>query len=151
MLVLQIMVPSGLLQISHKLEKLWRHNFLTWRYRHFFFFFFWGCLISLVNFSYWSKFHVNIISFSGVMTILFYTGLTRNLEIGNIPVWVFPWRLGQFRDTKFRQDASNKMLLNAAKCKAYSFYSFWVTKRKPKGGWRGEVELFPTQVRVKLL
>ena len=45
--------------------------------------FFWRCFVSLVKFSYWSKFHVNIITGSGVMTIFFYKGLTRNSEIGN--------------------------------------------------------------------
>ena len=40
----------------------------------------------LVKFSYWSKFHVNIITDSRVMPILFYKGLTRNPEIGNTPV-----------------------------------------------------------------
>ena len=34
--------------------------------------------VSLVKFSYWSKFHVNIIIGSAVMTIFFYKGLTRN-------------------------------------------------------------------------
>ena len=43
-----------------------------------------------VKFSYWSKFHVNIITGSEVMTIFFYKGLTRNPETGNTPVWVFP-------------------------------------------------------------
>ena len=33
--------------------------------------------------SYWSKFHVNIITGSRIMTIFFYKGLTRNPEIGN--------------------------------------------------------------------
>ena len=41
----------------------------------------------LVN---WSKFHVNIITDSGIMTIFFYKGLTRNPEIGNTSVWVLP-------------------------------------------------------------
>ena len=42
------------------------------------------------------KFHVNIITSSGVMTIFFSKGLTRNPEIGNTPVCVLPdiWRLG---------------------------------------------------------
>ena len=44
------------------------------------------CFASLVKFSYWSKFHLNIITGSGVMTIYFYKGLTRNPEIGNTPV-----------------------------------------------------------------
>ena len=35
---------------------------------------------------YCSKFHVNIITGSGIMTIFFYNGLTRNPEIGNAPV-----------------------------------------------------------------
>ena len=49
------------------------------------------------KFSYWFKFHVIIAT--GVMTTSFYNGLTRNLEIGNIPIWIFPniWKLGQVR------------------------------------------------------
>ena len=39
------------------------------------------CFVSLV--SYWSKFHLNIITSSGVMTIYFYSGLTRNPEFEN--------------------------------------------------------------------
>ena len=42
--------------------------------------FFRGCFLSLVNFSYWSKFYVNIITGLGVMTIFFIKGLTRNPE-----------------------------------------------------------------------
>ena len=45
----------------------------------------------LVNFSYASKFHVNIITASGIMTIFFYKGLTRNPEIGNTPIWFRDW------------------------------------------------------------
>ena len=48
--------------------------------------FFRGCCVSLVKFSYWSEFHVNIITSSGIMTIFFYKGLTRNPEIGNTHV-----------------------------------------------------------------
>ena len=44
------------------------------------------CFVSLIKFSYWSRFHVNIITGSGIMTIFFYKGLTRNPEIGNTPV-----------------------------------------------------------------
>ena len=49
--------------------------------------FFWRRFVSLVKFSYWSKFHVNIINtiaVSAVVTIFFYKGLTRNLEIENL-------------------------------------------------------------------
>ena len=42
--------------------------------------------VFLVKFSYWFKFHVNIIIGSGVMTIFFYKGLTSNPEIGNTQV-----------------------------------------------------------------
>ena len=62
------------------------------------------------------------------------------------------WRLGQVMDTKFGTNVANRMLLNAAKFQSYSFYRFWVIKRKPTGG----VKLPPappppstTQIRVK--
>ena len=79
------------------------------------------CQVQLLN-----KFHVNIITGSGVMTVSFYKGLTRNLEIGDATVWVLPniWRLRRVRDTKCSTKFSNKMLLNSAKCQSYSFYSF---------------------------
>ena len=84
------------------------------------FFFFLTWRVSLAKCSYWYKFHVNIIAGSGVMTIFNYKGLTRNPEIGNSSIWVFPniWRLGQVRDTKFNTNTnvSNEMLLNAVKC-----------------------------------
>ena len=97
--------------------------------------FFWRCFVSLVKFTYWSRFHVNIITGSGIMAIFFYKGLTRNPEIGNTPIWVLPniWRLGQVMDTKFGTNVSNRMLLNAAKFQGYSFYRFWVIKGKPTG------------------
>ena len=124
---------SGRLQIGQKSEKWqWRHNFPTWRQRQFF----WRYFVSLVKFSYWSKFHVNIMTSSGIMTIFFYKGLTRNPEIGNTFVWVLPniWRLGRVMDTKFGTNVSIRMLLNAAKFQGYSLYRFWVIKRKPTGG-----------------
>ena len=82
--------------------------------------------VSIVKFKHWSKFRVNIITGSGVMTILFNKRLTKNLEIGNTPIWVLPniWRMGQVRDTKFGTNISNKMLLNAEKYQGYSFYCF---------------------------
>ena len=79
--------------------------------------FFWRYFVSLVKFSYWSKFLVDIITGFGVVTIYFYKGLTRNSEIGNTSVWVLP----------------NKILLNATKCQGYSFYRFWVIRGKPTG------------------
>ena len=98
--------------------------------------FFWRCFVSLVKFSYWPKFHVNIITGSETLTIFFYKGLTRNLEIGNTPVWALPniWRLGRVMDTKFGRNVSNRILLKAAKFQGYSFYCFWVIKGKPTEG-----------------
>ena len=50
------------------------------------------------------------------MTIFFYKGLTRNLEIGNTPSEFCPIsRLGQVRDTK-----SSRNVFNGAKCQGYS-------------------------------
>ena len=97
---------------------------------------FWRGFVSLVISSYWSKFQVNIITGSGIMTIFFYKGLARNPEIGNTPVWVLPniWRLGRVMDTKFGTNVSNRMLLNAVKFQGYSFYRFWVINWKPTGG-----------------
>ena len=86
--------------------------------------------VPLVKFNYWSKFHVNIITGSGVMTLSFYKRLTRNPEIGNIPVWVLPniWNLKQARNTKLGTNVSINMLLKAAKYQGYSFNRFWVIK-----------------------
>ena len=107
---------------------------------------FWCCFSSLVKFSYLSKFHVNIITSSGVMTISFCKRLTRNPEIGNIPVWVLPniWRLGQVKNSKFGTNVSNKILLNAAKSQGYSFNRIWVIEGKPTGGKK----LPPNQITV---
>ena len=84
----------------------------------------WRDFVSLVKSSYCSRFHVNIITGFGVMTVFFYKGLTRNPEIGNITgnittnLSVLPnaWRLGQDRNIKFDTNVSNKMLLNTEKC-----------------------------------
>ena len=97
-------------------------------------------LFLLFKFSSWFKFHVNIITGSGVTTMLFYKGLTRNPEIGNTPIW----RLGRIKNTKFDTNVSNEMLLNAAKCQGYSFYRFWVIRGKPTG----EIKLPPCALRL---
>ena len=94
--------------------------------------FFWRLFVSLVKVSCWSKFHVNIITSSGIMTIFFYKGLTRNPEIRNCPVLVLPniWRLGwvmEIKFTKFVMNISNRMLLNDAKLglQLLPFLSYW--------------------------
>ena len=71
---------SGLLQIGQKSKKWqWCCYLSTRRHRQSF----WRCFVSLDKFSYWSKFHVNIITDPGVMTIFCYKGWPeiRKLEI----------------------------------------------------------------------
>ena len=84
--------------------------------------FFWCCIISPVKFSYWSKFHVNSINGSEVMTTFCYMGLTRNRKIGHTHFGVLSniWRLGQVRDTKLGSNVSIEML-HAAKWRVASF------------------------------
>ena len=97
-----------------------------------------SCRASLVKLSYWSKFYVNIITGSGVMTIFVYKKLTRKRKIWNNPVWVLPkiWKLGHVRDDKLGTNVPNEMLFNTAKCQGYNFWRFWVIKGKPTGGFQ---------------
>ena len=108
--------------------------------------FFWRCFVSLGKFSYWSKFHVNIISGSGVMAIYFYKGLTRHSGIGNTPVWVLPniWRLARVRITKFGTNVSDKCywILQNARVTALIVYFL----RDNQQG----VKITPTQIKVNL-
>ena len=92
--------------------------------------------VSLVNFSYWCKFHIGVITGSGVKTISFYKQLTRYPETRNNPFWVLPniWRLERVWNTKFGKKVSNKMLVSAAEWQSYSFYQFWGMNRKPTVG-----------------
>ena len=94
--------------------------------------FFWCYFASLVKFSYWSKFQVNIITSSRVTFIRDWPEICK---IGNTPIWVLPniWGLGQVRDIKFGTDVPNKMLLNAGKYQGFNFYCFWVIKRNQQG------------------
>ena len=96
-------------------------NASNWSWRQIF----WRCFDFLVKFSYWSKFYVNIISGSAVVTVFFYKGLTRNAEIANTPVGILPniLRLERISGTTFGTDVSNEMLLNAAKYQRYSYES----------------------------
>ena len=65
----------------------------------------------VLRFSYfWSKFYVKVTSSSGVLTIFFYKGLTRNPEITSKPVWdLFKvFNLEQVRTTKCDTYVSNQ-------------------------------------------
>ena len=112
-------------------KKTTRHRLPKWRYHQFF----WRCRVSLVKFSYWSKFHVSIITGSRVMTIFVYKELIKNSEIGNTLIWVLSHtcRLGQVSDTKFDTNFSSIKLLNTEKRQGYSFHHLWVIKGKPTG------------------
>ena len=98
--------------------------------------FFWQCRISSVNFCYWSKFHVNIITGSRVLTIFLHIGLTRKKypRLILLNIWRLGW-LNLVRVDKFATNVSHEKLLNAAKRQGYSFYHSWVIKGEPtKGG-----------------
>ena len=102
---------------------------------------FWRCFVSFVKFRYGSKFHVIVISGSRIMTIFFYTGLTRNPEIRNTPVWVFHniWRLGRVMDTKIYTNVCNRTFLNAAKCQSYYLnVVFELLRENQLGGGKGK-------------
>ena len=94
--------------------------------------FFWR-FVFLVKFSCWFKFHVNIVTGSGVMTTFVHKrkGLTRNPEIGNTSVQVLPkiWRLSGVRDTKFGRNVSKEKLFNAAKYRGSEFSSYEIELR----------------------
>ena len=110
------------------------------------------CRVFLAKFSYWSMFHVNIMTGSGFMTIFVYKRLTRNPEIGITSDWVLPniSRLGWVRVTKCGRNVSNKKLLNDTKCQIgvkFVVFSFSVNstsqdvtiisvKKTPSFSWR---------------
>ena len=107
-------LACGWLQIRHKSGK--KNNDVTIFWHDIKINFFWCCRVFLVKFSYWSKFHVNIMTEYGVMILFIDKGLTRNPEIGNTPDWVLHsiWRLVQVRDTKAGTNVSNEKVLNTA-------------------------------------
>ena len=109
----------------------------------------WRSFVSLVKFSYWSKFPFNITTGSGFMTIFSFQFSSMSSKSGNrnTPVWVLPniWRLTRVRDIRFGKNVCNKMLLNDAKCWGYSFYYFWVIKGKTGG----KITHPPPRLRLK--
>ena len=52
----------------------WKNDDDTIICQHIIIKYFWHCHISLVRFSYWSKFHVSIMTGSGVVTFFVYEG-----------------------------------------------------------------------------
>ena len=103
--------------------------------------FFWHCFVSLVRFSYWSKFHVNIITGSGVMTILVYKRLTRIWKSEILPSGFFPisgncgelW-IPNLAPMSLISYWILQKLLNSVKHQGYNIYRFLVTRGKSTGG-----------------
>ena len=63
--------------------------------------------------------------------------LTKNPDIENIPVWDLSniWRQGQFRDTKFSMNASNKMLVIVQNARFTGFFLSYLEKQNKGRGW----------------
>ena len=117
---------SGLIQISHISKKWqWRHNLLTCRHRQTFL----CCRVSLVTFSYWSKFHINIITGSGVP------------EIGNTLVWAMPniWRLEWGKIPNFARMSLTKScwILENTRVTAFIIIELLREKEQEGGGMGG--------------
>ena len=121
---------------------------MTWRHRKFF----WRRFVSLVNFSYWSKFHVNIIIGSGVMTIFFYKGLTRNLESQIAPFEFCPVSgdLGELGMPNLAWMSLVKCywMLQNARVTGFTVSELLRENQQERGG--GGVHYLPIQMRVKL-
>ena len=77
-----IRLPDSCRFLVNQKKRQWRYNLSTRDHRRFFF---WRWCVSLTKFSYWSKFHVNIMTGSGVMRTFFYKGLSINQETKNTP------------------------------------------------------------------
>ena len=126
MYVLQTMRPEPGFRISHKLQKWqWRHNFC---WHDVIVNIFLRCFVYVVNFNYWSKFYINVITGSGIMTIFVYKGLTRNLEIGNTPFefWLISGDWGKLGTPNLSRMPLMKLfwMLQNARVKAFTFSEF---------------------------
>ena len=75
------MSPESGFQKAPNWPKIGKMTMTSWIHHQIF----WCLFVSLVQFSYWSRFHVYIIGASGVMTIFFYEGLNKNPDIRNTP------------------------------------------------------------------
>ena len=109
---------------------------------------FWCCFIFLVNFSYWSKFHVNIHRWFWNYEHFF---IRDWLEIrkSKIPTSDFCPISGDWDKLEIPNFA--RMSLINFYCQCCSFYRFWVIKGKQMGGKLPPPHHHhpPTQIRVK--
>ena len=91
---------------------------------------------------FWSKFHVIIITGSEVITIGIYKGLSRNPEIGNVLVSVFPkiWKLRQVRDKNLARIFLMKCYYMLQNTRATAFTVFELLRKKPqRESWQSSV------------
>ena len=111
----------------------------TWRHRSTFL----RCGISLIKFKCWSKFYVNIILGSRVLTIFLYKGLTRN--------WRSEIHLSKF--SPISQKWGKLWIPNMARMSLMSLYSrvtAFTVSQFLKENQQGEGVVTTTQIRVKL-
>ena len=127
-----------------------KNNGVTFCQHDVIFNFFSRFFVSLVNFSYWSKFHVNMIPGSGAMTILFYKGWQE--------IWKLKAPLSEFCPVSGnwgKLEITNLVRMFLMKC-------YWMLQnsrviagtisellrlKQEGGGWRGEgVKLFRRNV-----
>ena len=123
---------SGLLQIGCKFKKWqWRHNFLPWRHRQFF----WRYLVSLVNLCYGPRFMSISSPFMELRQFPFirYWPEIRNSEI--TPSEFFPIS-GDCSELGIPNLTGTSLIKcwNAKKCQRCNFDPFWVIKGKSTGG-----------------
>ena len=104
------------------------------------------CRVSLVKFSYWSTFHVNIMTSSGIITILIYKELTRNPEIGNtLSEFVEYLEIGFIKDTTFGTNVSIKNYYMLQNVRITTFTISELLRENKQ-----EVKLPPTPTRLGL-
>ena len=133
--------PSNLIYITSDVT-IYRHEVILK--------IFWRCHVSLVKFSYWSKFHVNIITGSRVTTFCFIRNWPDISDIGNTLVWVLHniWRLGQVGGTKFGANVSSKSywMLQNFRTTVFAVSELLRENQQERSG-----KLLPTrtQIRVK--
>ena len=131
-IVLQILCPGSGQQTPPKWPKIWKMKMTSQSLDMLFSSFFDAfCFSSSL---------VTGPSFMSILSLvlelwLFYKELTRNPEIGNTPVWVFPniWRSGRVMDTWFGMNTSNRILVNAAKCEVIAFTVFELLRENQLG------------------
>ena len=109
--------------------------------------FFWRCRISVVKFSYWSKFYVNIFTGSGVIAIFIYKELISNSEIGNTPVSPISRDWGKLRMPNLMRISPMKSYWMLQNVRVAAFTVSGLLREWQPGG---EVKVPPTQIRINI-